>query len=450
MIVIAVEGCYILTRRVPPEHVEPGGKRYQIKSHPGGQSFSIDYAGWSFTVTNDRDKSMQFWNVRFQDEQLAFQLGLQEALAHYTVSERTFFFLDSWYGGLGGAARPVLRGYECPKHGVLLFFDQSLCVWEQDMARPIRSHYRSGEIRDASGHYALHVRQMLTVSNYDYVTTYVFHSSGHVEMKVEFTGELYAGVEVPWWSSRQEHYGTQVTGAMRFAALHAHAVVWKIDFDLGDDFNDNSVFFEEVVPDPHRVGANYIDRKFPSGELDAIIGVNATRSIAYEIVDEKRNTYGNYGGWRIFPGHSWSPNQPHAELYSGPAAWAKYRAFSTVYKYSELDATLPRDNKFAGDPAVCVDRYFADNETLRHTDVVAWMSMAFMHIPCAEDYPLTIPIGNTLSALIRPNNWFLEDPSMDLHNAIGGDFKDPGQCAVVRRDLFEAMDVKNSRGPMVL
>lgn len=385
-----------LEYRAPPEHVEPEGKRFQVRSHPGGASFSIDYAGWNFTITNDRDKSMQFWNLRFQDEQLAFQLGLQEALAHYTVSERTFFFLDSWYGGLGGAARPILRGYECPKHAVMLFWDQSVCVWEQDMARPIRSHYRAGEIRDAAPHLALHVRQMLTVSNYDYVTTYVFHPSGHVEMKVEFTGELYAGVEVPWWSTRQVHYGTQVTGASRFAALHAHLVVWKVDFDLGEDWNDNSVYFEEVVPDPSRLGANYINRFFAETEKQALFHLNETRSLAYEIVDEKRDTYGNFGGWRIFPGHSWGPNQPHFDLYSGPAAWAKYRAFSTVYKYDELDATLPRDNKFAGDPAVSVERYFADDEPLRHRDVVTWMSMGFMHIPCSEDYPLTIPIGNTL------------------------------------------------------
>ncbi|EZG76509.1 amine oxidase [Gregarina niphandrodes] len=438
-----------LEYRVPPEHVEPGGKRYTIKSHPGGQSYTIEYAGWSFVVTNDRDKSLQIWNIMFENERIVFQLGLQEAMAHYTVSERTFFFMDSWYGGLGGAARPVLRGYECPKHGSLVFYDQSLCVWEQDMARPIRSHYRSGEIRDAAAHYALHIRQMLTVSNYDYVTTYVFHPSGHVEAKVEFTGELYAGVEVPWYSHRQAHYGTLVTGAMRMAALHAHLVIWRIDFDL-EDYQNNSVWFEHVIPDPKRLGANYIDRFFPDGEKAGAIGVNDTRNVAYEVVSENRNTYGNYGGWRILPGHSWSPNQPHAELYAGTGAWAKYKVFSTQFKYGELDATLPRDNKFAGDPAVSVDRYINDNEPLRNTDVVTWSSMSFMHIPCAEDYPLTIPIGNTLSMMLRPNNWFLEDPTMDLHNAIGGDFKDPGQCAVVRKSIFDAMDVKSAKGPIVV
>lgn len=435
--------------RIPPEQVEPEGKRFTVKSHPGGGSFTIDYQGWSFVVTNDRDKALQMWNLRFQGETIAFQFGLQEALAHYTVSERTFFFMDSWYGGLGGAARPILRGYECPKHGAMAFWDHSLCIWEQDMARPIRSHYRAGEIRDAAGHYSLHVRQMITVSNYDYISTYIFHSSGHVEMKVEFTGELYAGVEVPWWSSRQSHYGTQVTGAMRFAALHAHAVNWRIDFDLGD-YKDNSILFEEVVPDPARVGANYLVRRFPEREKDAVIGVNATRAIAYEIVDEARDTYGNYGGWRIMPGKSWSPNAPNFELYSGPAAWAKYQVFSTKFKYSELDATLPRDNKYAGDSAVSVDRYIGDNDEIRHTDVVTWTSMGFIHIPCAEDYPLTVPVGNTLSAMFRPNNWFLEDPTMDLHNAVGGEFSDLGQCAVVRRSLDDAMDMNHARGPVIL
>lgn len=439
-----------LVCRTPPEHVEPEGRRFTVKTHPGGASFTLDYAGWRMTATNDRDMSLQLWNLKFKGEQVAFQMGLQDALAHYTVSERTFFFLDSWYGGLGGAARPVLRGYECPKHGVLLFWDQSLCVWEQDMARPIRSHYRSGEIRDAAAHYALHIRQMLTVSNYDYVTSYVFHPSGHVEMKVEFTGELYAGVEVPWYSSRQARYGTQVTGAHRMAALHNHVVVWKVDFDLGDDPTNNSVYFEEVVPDGRRLGANAIAREFPKFEHEAAWRVNETRALSYQIVDEKRKTYGNYGGWRVIPNFSMVPNQPQFELYAGPAAWSKYRALSAVFRYNEMEATLPRDNKFASDPAVDIDRYISNNETIRNTDVVTWMSMGFWHIPSTEDYPLTIPIGNTLSALIRPNNYFPEDPTMDLRNAIGHDFNDIGVCAVVRRDLADAMATQATRGPWTL
>lgn len=75
-------------------------------------------------------------------------------------------------------------------------------------------------------------------------------------------GELYAGIEVPWYSARQANYGVQVTGAMRFAALHNHMAVWKIDLDVGpgDDWKHNSIHLTEVIPDPARPGANKLRR----------------------------------------------------------------------------------------------------------------------------------------------------------------------------------------------
>lgn len=92
-----------------------------------------------------------------------------------------------------------------------------------------------------------------------------------------------------------------------------------------------------------------------------------------------------------FPGIN--PLHHDFELYSGPAAWAKYRAFSTVHKYGEIDSTLPRDNKFAKRPATSVDRYVMDNESLRNKDIVVWISDGIFHVPVIEDMPQTIPVG---------------------------------------------------------
>lgn len=50
------------------------------------------------------------------------------------------------------------------------------------------------------------------------------------------------------------------------------------------------------------------------------------------------------------------PN-PQFELYTGPCAWAKYRVATTVRHPDEVEATLPRDNKYALKPAVSLDRY---------------------------------------------------------------------------------------------
>lgn len=78
--------------------------------------FTITFAGWNMTVNNDRDTGLRVYHVSFQGQSVAFEMGLMEALAHYSVSERNWFFLDSWYGGLGAAARKVHKGnLGCPK-----------------------------------------------------------------------------------------------------------------------------------------------------------------------------------------------------------------------------------------------------------------------------------------------------------------------------------------------
>eukprot|EP00922_Rhytidocystis_sp_ex-Travisia-forbesii_P015546 GHVS01023181.1.p1 GENE.GHVS01023181.1~~GHVS01023181.1.p1 ORF type:complete len:1571 (-),score=233.35 GHVS01023181.1:499-5211(-) len=424
-----------LEYRLAPEHVEPQGKRFTIRASPGVESYTIKYAGWEFVINNDRDTSLRLWNVQFNGDRVAFEMGMMEALAHYSVAERNWFFLDSWYGGLGAAARKLHKGVECPRTGETIFWDESVCVFEHDKGRALRSHWKSGELRDGAPHMALVVRQMLTVSNYDYITDWTFHLSGTMEGTVSFTGELYAGVEVPWFSSRQVHFGTQVTGSMRMGALHNHFAVWKIDFDVDGDHKDNSVYFKEVVPDPVRPGAHTVKDWFATTELDAAWRFNGTRPLHYFVVNEDHHVYGNVGGYLVKPLQTIAIPQPDFEVYSGPAAWTKYRVMSHVRKDGELDATLPRDNKYASRPATDVDRYIEDNEIIRHSDVVTWVSDGIWHLPHIEDMPLTVSIGNTLGWMVKPANFYTEDPSMDLHNAIAGDIKDPGTCAVIRTDL---------------
>eukprot|EP00923_Selenidium_pygospionis_P034398 GHVN01059999.1.p1 GENE.GHVN01059999.1~~GHVN01059999.1.p1 ORF type:complete len:1579 (+),score=321.46 GHVN01059999.1:90-4826(+) len=283
-----------LEYRTPPEHVEPQGPRYTVEAHPGNDAYTIDYNGWRMTVTNDRDTSLRIWNIMYQGRRVAYEVGLMEALAHYSTAERNYYFLDSWYGGLGAASRKIQPGIECAKTATLLFWDKSLCVFEHDEGRPIRSHWKSGQLRDAAPSFSLKLLQMLTVSNYDYVAEYTFHLSGFFEGSVSFTGELYAGVEVPWFSARQANYGTQVTGAMRMGALHNHFVTWKIDFDIDGDGQDNSVHLADVRPDPIRFGAHMLVRSFPETEKEA----NSQRGM-YHVVNEDVNIYGNVGGYML-------------------------------------------------------------------------------------------------------------------------------------------------------
>eukprot|EP01068_Selenidium_serpulae_P012488 Selendium_serpulae@DN5829_c0_g1_i2.p2 len=131
--------------------------------------------------------------------------------------------------------------------------------------------------------------------------------------------------------------------------------------------------------------------------------------------------------------------QPDFEVYSGPAAWTHRPISTSVFKYDELDVTLPRDNKYAKRPAVDLDLYFDDDESVRHADVVTWISCGVWHIPVIEDFPQTVPIGNALGFLAKTANLWPEDTSMNLRNALGGTAQDVGTCAVVRLSMEDIL-----------
>lgn len=433
-----------LESRAKPEHCEPGGRRFQVFKSPNREAYTVNWIGWELTLTNDRDSGLKIWNLTFLGRRVAFEVAMVDAMAHYTVFERQWFFLDSWYGGLGTAARKVHPGLECANTAQTIFWDNSACIFELDTGRPIRSHWKSGGIKDAAPLTSLVIRQIITVSNYDYIVDLILYNQGSFEMGVSFTGELYAGLEVPYFSAKQKKYGTQISPSGQMAALHSHFAVWKVDFDLGPDYTDNSVAWVKVRRDPEKEGHHMLERIIAERETNAYSMMNETHHHpkAYFVVDEKLQTYGNVGGFMIKSIKSIADLMPEHELYSGPASWSKYDLASSVFKYSELDADLPRDNKFATKPAVRFDSFIMDDEVIRHRDVVTWVTSGIWHIPTLEDVPQTTALGNTLGWYARPFNWWPMDPSITLHNAVRGDFEDPGTCALQRKgNLFQLIKV---------
>lgn len=74
---------------------------------------------------------------------------------------------------------------------------------------------------------------------------------------------------------------------------------------------------------------------------------------------------------------------------------------------------------------------FINNETLLGEDLVAWVTASFLHIPHAEDVPNTVTVGNSVGFLLRPYNFFDEDPSIfSPGNIYFERDEDAGLCSV--------------------
>lgn len=64
-------------------------------------------------------------------------------------------------------------------------------------------------------------------------------------------------------------------------------------------------------------------------------------------------------------------------------------------------------------------------------DLVAWVTASFLHIPHAEDVPNTLTLGNRVGFLLRPYNFFDEDPSIFSPGSVYFEKgQDTGLCSV--------------------
>lgn len=61
-------------------------------------------------------------------------------------------------------------------------------------------------------------------------------------------------------------------------------------------------------------------------------------------------------------------------------------------------------------------------------DLVAWVTTGFLHIPHAEDIPNTVTVGNGGGVLLRPHNYFDEDPSIHSADSVHVDPKAMDSC----------------------
>lgn len=62
-----------LEDRLAPAVVEPQGKRYKVDT----ENKYIEYLGWKFYTRFDRDVGIQFYDIKFKEERIMYELSLQ-------------------------------------------------------------------------------------------------------------------------------------------------------------------------------------------------------------------------------------------------------------------------------------------------------------------------------------------------------------------------------------
>ena len=195
---------------------------------------------------------MQIHNVEYQGKRIIYELGLQEALAHYASFDplqSTVAYLDSYYG-FGPSSFELVQGFDCPSYATYMnvsFFasevshthPNAICLFEYDPGYPIARHITES-YTTVTKHADLILRSVATVGNYDYMFEYAFHIDGSIHVTVRASGYIQGA-----YYAENEEYGFRIHDALS-GDMHDHVVNYKLDLDvLG---TQNSLMRSQVIP----------------------------------------------------------------------------------------------------------------------------------------------------------------------------------------------------------
>uniref|UniRef100_A0A8D2JHA4 Amine oxidase n=2 Tax=Varanus komodoensis TaxID=61221 RepID=A0A8D2JHA4_VARKO len=406
---------------------EPQGHRYTVQGN------LLQYSGWSVAFRLRSSTGLQLFDVRFNGERIAYEVSVQEAIAFYGGSSpatmQTKYIDAGW--GMGAVTHELAPGIDCPEVATFLDahhqydadgpvrFPRALCVFELPTGVPLRRHFDSNFSGGANfyagleGH-ALVLRTTSTVYNYDYIWDVLLFPNGVLETKVHATGYVHASFYTP----EGLRYGTRLQDHL-LGNIHTHLVHYKVDLDVAgtkNSFETVDIAFENVslpwqpgqrVLQPrleHRPRASERLAAFPFGRPlpRYLVLYNGAR----------RNRWGHPRSYRVQLRSHADRVLPRNHREERGVTWSRYHFAVTQHHENEDTSSSLYIQHDPWDPSVNFESFLRNDESISDQDLVAWVTVGFLHIPHAEDVPNTATPGNVVGFYLRPFNFFDEDPSV--------------------------------------
>ncbi|KAL8725316.1 MAG: hypothetical protein Q9181_006455 [Wetmoreana brouardii] len=395
----------------PPVPVQPDGTRFALDE----QEKYVEWMDFSFYLSSDKYYGTQLHNIAYKGERIIYELGLQEALAHYASASDPFqasnAYLDSEYG-FGQTNWQLISGFDCPAYATYLNTSYytgetvhthpgSICMFEFDTGYPIQRHTAASYV-SVTKNIAFIVRSVSTVGNYDYIFDYEFYLDGSIHVSVRASGYI----ESSFWATNTGaedgfHIHDHLAGSM-----HDHVLNYKIDLDVAG--TANSVVKTALVPTTKV--------SFIASEDDGKLNWDANNAVMYSVANKDApNKYGEYRSYKIMPGKSTTGNRNHLVMENSTTLgnsvnWATHHLYAVQRKDTEPHSAYPYNGRDPNAPVIDFAKFF-DGESLDQEDIVLYFNLGMHHIPDQSDLPNTVFTSAHSSMIIAPQNYLLGDPS---------------------------------------
>ncbi|NXG19857.1 AOC3 oxidase, partial [Grallaria varia] len=360
-----------------------------------------------------------------------FPLQYEPQGPRYSVRSNLVLF-QAWSFGLGRYTSPLVPGVDCPYSATYVDTHSlsetlrprkrkaSLCIFEQNLGSPLRRHYSNLQSLYYGGlvNSALVVRSIATVGNYDYVWDFIFYQNGAIEGKVQATGypssSFFHGDGLRYGNRLWKH---------TLGTIHTHFINYKVDLDVGGVKNSlvaHDMAFEMTrapwSPE-QQIERPRLTKKVLDTEDQAAFRLQSKMPRYIYFAANSKNKWGHQRGYRIQITSFAGDHIPEASSMERAISWARYQLAVTRRREEEPTSTSIYNQNDPWTPTVAFAD-FINNETITNEDLVAWITTGFLHIPHSEDIPNTVTVGNSVSFLLRPYNYYDLDPSIYSHDGV--------------------------------
>ncbi|CCH42609.1 primary-amine oxidase [Wickerhamomyces ciferrii] len=410
-----------LDEKLAPIVVEPQGRRWKVNE----EQRYFTWMDWEFYVAWSRDVGLTLYDLKFKGERIAFEIGLQEAIAEYAGDDpfqaHTAYFDRSY--GFGNEAFGLIPGFDCPYNAEMFnttwhsqgsnnYQNNSYCAFEfvedYGLARHAASEY-TGVTKNPT----FNLRSITTIGNYDYNFLYKFYLDGTFEVSVRAAGFIQGAYYNPDTGSP---FGYRVNEVLS-GSFHDHVLNFKADFDIAG--TSNKVSTTALKPanftypwDPERVYSTKIKERSVVQNETYLNWADAGGVLLIESADQN-NTWGNPKAYRaIYGGGDARRIAQNSVTIGKNAEWASHDLIFTKQKDSELQSSHVLNANDLEDPIVDISKY-VDGENLDGEDLVCWFNLALHHLPNTNDIPNTIFSTAESGIVFTPFNYFDSEQSRD-------------------------------------
>lgn len=448
-----------LDEKLAPISSEVQGRRWKYNE----QERYFTWMDWEFYVAWSRDLGLTLYDLKFKGERIAFEVGLQEAIAEYAGDDpfqaHTAYFDRSY--GFGNEAFGLVPGFDCPytaemfnvtwhSEGENNYHNNSYCAFEFSEDYALARHTAS-EYTGVTKNPTFNLRSITTIGNYDYNFLYKFYLDGTFEVSVRAAGFIQGAY---YNAETGSPFGYRVNELLS-GSFHDHVLNFKADFDIAGTSNKVTNTALKAANwtypwDPETVYETKIKERSIIENETYLNWADAGGVLLIESA-EQNNSWGNPKAYRVvFPGGDARRISQGKRTVNKNALWANHDLAFTVQKDTEASSSHALLAHDLEDPIINFDN-FVNGEPLEGEDLVCWFNLALHHLPNTQDIPNTIFSTAESGIIFTPFNYFDKEQSRDTLQQVYYTYEDSEwdfngvdvdpQCDVVLGPLnFDALN----------